>query len=66
MDLEPSTDRQIYGRAHFPDLDREKELIVIEAIEKALPDFMKHPILHYQHSERPVGMVNKAYIKNES
>lgn len=38
----------------------------MEAIEKALPDFMKHPILHYQHSERPVGIVNKAYIKNGS
>lgn len=60
--LKYTTDRKIYGCAHFPEVDREKELILSEAIEKGLPDFMEHPILHYQHTERPVGVINKAEI----
>lgn len=59
-----STDRKIYGCAHFPEVDREKEFILSEAIEKALPNFMQHPILHYQHTERPVGTLTKAEIRD--
>lgn len=59
-----TTDRKIKGCAHFPRVDRENEFILSDAIEKALPDFMQHPILHYQHTERPVGVLEKAEINN--
>lgn len=59
------TDRKIKGCAHFPTVDKENELILSEAIKKALPQYMQHPILHVQHTERPVGTVTKAEIDAE-
>ena len=59
------TDRKIKGCAHFPTIDKENELILSEAIRKALPQYMQHPILHIQHTERPVGTVTKAEIDAE-
>lgn len=64
-DFSFTTDRKIRGCAHFPDIDRENELILSEAIKKALPQYMQHPILHVQHTERPVGTVTKAEIDAE-
>lgn len=60
-----STDRKIKGCAHFPSVDKENELILSEAIKKALPQYMQHPILHVQHTERPVGTVTIAEIDAE-
>jgi len=65
VDFTIDTERKIRGCAHFPTIDKERELILSDAISKALPDFMKHPILHYRHTERPVGTVTKAYIDND-
>lgn len=59
------TDRKIKGCAHFPAVDRENELILSDAIRKALPQYMQHPILHVQHTERPVGTLTKAEIDAE-
>jgi hypothetical protein len=64
VDFKVETDRVISGVAHFPEVDKENELILMDAISKALPSFMKHPILHLQHSERPVGLVNEAKIED--
>lgn len=58
------TDRKISGCAHFETIDREKEIVLLKALAEALPDFMRHPILHYQHTERPVGTVTKAEIQD--
>lgn len=58
------TDRKISGCAHFETIDREKEIVLLKALAEALPEFMQHPILHYQHSERPVGTVTKAEIRD--
>lgn len=57
--------RSIRGIFHIPTLDKENEIILAKAIEDALPQYMEHPILHYQHTERPVGIVTKAEIKGE-
>jgi len=65
VDFTIDTERKIRGCAHFPAIDKERELILSDAISKALPDFMKHPILHYRHTERPVGTVTKAYIDSD-
>ena len=54
------TGRKIRGCASFPEVDKENELILAEALKAALPHYMKHPILHVQHSERPVGIVERA------
>jgi len=54
--------REIEGIATAPVMDHEKEIILKEAIEKALPDYLKLPVLHYNHTERPVGMVKEAKV----
>lgn len=64
-DFSFTTDRKIRGCAHFPSVDKENELILTEAVKKALPQYMQHPILHIQHTERPVGTVTKAEIDAE-
>lgn len=57
--------RKIKGCASVPVPDRENEIVTREAIEAALPAFMELPVLHYWHSERPVGWVDKAYFDDE-
>ncbi len=47
----------VSGCASVPKPDRENEVITKEAIEAALPSFMKLPILHLDHTERPVGLI---------
>lgn len=64
-DFEISGDREIYGIAHVPAIDRENELILADAIRAALPQYMELPILHVQHTERPVGTVTKAVVDGE-
>lgn len=64
-DFSFTTDRKIRGCAHFPTIDKENELILSEAVKNALPQYMQHPILHLQHTERPVGVVTKAEIDAE-
>lgn len=62
IDFSILSDRQISGCAHYEAPDLENEVIEIEAIRKALDCFMQHPILHYQHTERPIGTITKAEI----
>ena len=52
--------RKIFGIATSPTEDKEKEIILTKAIEEALPDYLRLPVLTYKHTERPVGMVEKA------
>lgn len=65
VDFSIFSDRRIRGRAHFEQKDLENEIILIDAIKKALDQFMEHPILHYQHTERPIGTITKAEIKDK-
>lgn len=59
------SDRIIEGIASLPSVDREKEVILKSAIAEALDGFMELPILHLNHTERPVGLVTKAEIRPE-
>ena len=52
--------RRIWGVASTEARDREKEIIAEEAITKALSDFMALPIIHWYHTERPIGWIEKA------
>lgn len=47
-----------------PKPDRENEVIETAAMRQALHNFMKHPILHFQHTERPVGTALEAVVKS--
>lgn len=61
--LQHSTDgksRKIWGVASTEAQDREKEVIAETAIQKALENFMALPIIHWYHSERPIGWITKA------
>lgn len=63
FELQHSTDgksRKIWGVASTEDRDREKEIISEGAITKALTDFMTLPIIHWYHTERPIGWLEKA------
>lgn len=66
IDFQVDSDYQISGCAHFEDIDRENEVIAIKAIKESLGNFMKHPILHYQHTERPIGTFTEATIKGKA
>jgi len=52
----------ISGIATSPIVDRENELITSEAMEKAIPLFLKIPILHLMHTERPIGFVTECRV----
>jgi len=62
--LDDST-RKVYGLATDPQLDRENETILKKAIEEALPNFMMLPIMHLDHTERPVGWFTKAEFRGQ-
>lgn len=55
---------EIEGVAHVETVDKDKETILIKAIEDSLPDFMELPILTVDHLERPVGLITKAWIED--
>lgn len=59
------SERKIHGVATTPSVDRENEIILQKAVEDALPNFMRLPVLTYLHTERPVGMVEKANFNDE-
>ncbi|GEM_PF-1743456 len=58
--------RKVYGMATGPHLDRENETILKKAVEDALPNFMMLPIMHLDHTERPVGWFTKAEFKGQN
>lgn len=60
-----NNERKVWGRAQCPEVDREKEVVLKAAMEAALQDFMALPIMHYNHSERPVGWFTKAYFEGQ-
>src|SRR5574343_431556 len=57
-----SGQRTISGVANSPIPDRENKLITSEAMEKAIPLFLRIPILHTDHSERPAGFVTECHV----
>lgn len=55
--------RRIWGLASSPEPDRENEIVTRAAMEEALHFFLKHPIIHYYHTERPIGILTKAWFQ---
>jgi len=63
MDLswaEEGDQRVIRGCASIPQVDRENELVLSSAVADALDNFMALPVLHLDHTERPIGLVTSA------
>lgn len=58
---DPAT-RRIWGRASAAIPDHENEIIEIEALREALPDFLALPALMYNHTDRPIGLASKAWF----
>lgn len=56
------SERTIRGVASVESIDRENELITKSALKEAIGGFEQLPILHYQHTERPIGICTKAQI----
>ena len=64
IDFQPvGKGRKIRGMVSSPNQDLEKEIITAKAFREALSNFMKHPILHVRHTERPVGLATSAVVK---
>lgn len=61
--MEPS-ERRVWGRASAPVPDRELEIVETEGLQAALPDFLALPVLMMNHTDRPIGMVTKAWFKD--
>ena len=64
IDFQPTgKGRKIKGVISTPREDREREIIHPKALREALTNFMKHPILHVNHTERSVGYATSAIVK---
>lgn len=59
------SERVIQGVATAPVYDRQNELITVDAIRKAIPDFMVLPVLTVQHSQYVAGRVDDVWIDDQ-
>lgn len=55
----------VYGFASTPDLDSDGEIIKLEALEKALPEYMKFPTIREMHMAKPAGKTVSAEIRDK-
>lgn len=64
--LAGDNDRKVWGMASCPEIDREGEIIMKAAVEESLKDFMKLPVMHLNHTERPIGWFVKAEFRGQN
>jgi HK97 family phage prohead protease len=55
-------ERMVYGYASTPDLDSDGEVIKVEAMEKALPNYLKFPTIREMHQPKAIGTTKNAEI----
>lgn len=58
-------ERMVYGYASTPDLDSQGEVVELEAIKKALPNYMKFPTIREMHTTNAVGRTKSAVIDDK-
>lgn len=58
-------ERLVFGYASTPDLDSQGEVVELNALEKALPDYMKFPTIREMHTTNAVGRTKSAVIDNK-
>lgn len=56
--------RMVYGFASTPDLDSDGEIIALDGLKKALPNYLQFPTLREMHQPKVAGTVKNAEIKN--
>lgn len=61
LDALMKSDREFSGTFHKPVIDKENDIIPASAMDKAMDDFMILPTLQEVHTERPVGIITKAW-----
>lgn len=59
--------RIIEGYASVEEIDRDNEIIGLEALKNALGEYMKNPIIRYMHNKDfgPIGKAIDAYVDNK-
>lgn len=58
-------ERMVFGWASTPDIDSDGEVIKAEALEKALPDYMKFPTIREMHQPKAIGKTKQAEVTNK-
>lgn len=58
-------ERMVYGWASTPDMDSDGEIIKSEALEKALPAYLKFPTLREMHQPKAVGTTKQAEVSKK-
>lgn len=58
--------RKIEGLATGEGLDKDNEIILAKALKKAIPFYMKLPVLTVDHTERPVGLCDELTLKDDN
>ena len=58
-------ERMVYGYASTPDLDSDGEVIKVEAMEKALPAYLKFPTIREMHQPKAIGKTQSAEIDSK-
>lgn len=57
-------ERMVFGYASTPEMDSDGEIIKVEALEKALPDYLQFPTLREMHQAKAIGVTKNAEIRN--
>lgn len=57
--------QMVYGYASTPSLDSQGEIITLDAIKSALPDYMKFPTIREMHQSKAVGTTKHAELKGD-
>lgn len=58
-------EKMVYGFASTPDLDSQGEVVTVEALEKALPEYMRFPTIREMHQPVAVGTTKEATIDRQ-
>jgi len=57
--------RMVYGFASTPDLDSQGEIVSVEAIKKALPEYLKYPTIREMHQPNAVGVTKETVVDDK-
>lgn len=58
-------ERMVYGYASTPDLDSQGEVVELNAIKSALPNYMKFPTIREMHTTNAVGRTKSAVVDDK-
>lgn len=67
FDITKINDNQniIEGYASVVSVDRDNEIIMKEALEKAFDEYMRNPVIRYMHQKIPIGKAIDGWVDNK-